>query len=50
MLFYPAVKKLTLDLAATSFLGVKLGLEVKAFKRAFNAMVAASTAVPRRIR
>jgi cytochrome P450 len=47
MLFYPALKKLTLDLAATSFLGVKLGPDVEALKQAFTAMVAASIAVIR---
>lgn len=47
ILFYPAVKKLTLDLAATSFLGVKLGPDVEALKRAFTAMVAASIAIIR---
>ncbi len=47
MLFYPAIKKLTLDLAATSFLGVHLGHDVEALKRAFTAMIAASIAVIR---
>lgn len=46
--FYPAIKQLTLDLAATSFLGEALGSEVEAIKRAFIAMVAASVAVIRR--
>ena len=45
--FYPAVKQLTLDLAATSFLGGELGPEVEAVKRAFIAMVAASISVIR---
>jgi cytochrome P450 len=45
--FYPAVKQLTLDLAATSFLGEELGPELEAVKRAFIAMVAASIAVIR---
>ena len=45
--FYPAVKQLTLDLAATSFLGEELGPELDAVKRAFIAMVAASIAVIR---
>jgi len=45
--FYPAVKQLTLDLAATSFLGEELGPELEAVKRAFIAMVAASVAVIR---
>ncbi len=48
MLFYPAIKQLTLDLAATSFLGETLGDEVEALKRAFIDAVAASTAVVRR--
>jgi cytochrome P450 len=45
--FYPAIKQLTLDLAATSFLGEELGPELEAVKRAFIAMVAASIAVVR---
>jgi cytochrome P450 len=45
--FYPAIKQLTLDLAATSFLGEQLGPELDAVKRAFIAMVAASIAVIR---
>ena len=45
--FYPAVKQLTLDLAATSFLGEELGPELEVLKRAFIAMVAASVAVIR---
>jgi cytochrome P450 len=45
--FYPAMKQLTLDLAATSFLGEELGPELEAVKRAFIAMVAASIAVIR---
>ena len=48
LLFYPAIKQLTLDLAATSFLGEALGTEVEAIKRAFIDMVAASVAVIRR--
>src|ERR1700755_3414317 len=44
---YPAIKQLTLDLAATSFLGEQLGPELEAVKRAFIAMVAASIAVIR---
>jgi cytochrome P450 len=47
-LFYPAIKQLTLDLAATSFLGEGLGAEVEALKGAFIDMVAASIAVIRR--
>ncbi|HEV8027467.1 MAG TPA: cytochrome P450 [Stellaceae bacterium] len=47
-LFYPAIKQLTLDLAAASFLGAALGSEVEAIKGAFIDMVAASIAVIRR--
>ncbi len=46
--FYPLIKQLTLDLAATSFLGADLGPEVEGVKRAFVDMVAASVAVVRR--
>jgi cytochrome P450 len=42
MLFYPAMKQLTLDLAATSFLGADIGAEVDDITRAFVDMVAAS--------
>jgi cytochrome P450 len=42
MLFYPAMKQLTLDLAATSFLGAGIGPEVNEITRAFVDMVAAS--------
>lgn len=45
--FYPAIKKLTLDLAASSFLGVAWGPEAEAINRAFVDMVAASVAVVR---
>jgi cytochrome P450 len=45
--FYPPIKQLTLDLAATSFLGEELGPELEALKRAFIAMVAASITVIR---
>src|SRR5665213_3482570 len=45
MLFYPAMKQLTLDLAATSFLGAGIGPEVDEITRAFVDMVAASIAV-----
>ncbi len=48
MLFYPAIKQLTLDLAAVSFLGAELGPEVAKLKRAFIDMVAASVAVVRK--
>ncbi len=44
MLFYPAVKQLTLDLAATSFLGGDIGAETDEITRAFVDMVAASVA------
>ena len=47
MLFYPAMKQLTLDLAATSFLGAEIGPEVDDITRAFVDMVAASVAVIR---
>jgi cytochrome P450 len=46
--FFPAVKRLTLDLAATSFLGAELGPELETVKRAFIAMVAASIAIVRK--
>jgi cytochrome P450 len=42
MLFYPAMKQLTLDLAATSFLGAGIGPEVDDITRAFVDMVAAA--------
>src|SRR5437868_14279225 len=42
MLFYPAMKQLTLDLAATSFLGAGIGPEVKEITQAFVDMVAAA--------
>ncbi|WP_407157124.1 cytochrome P450 [Bradyrhizobium sp. STM 3557] len=44
MLFYPAIKQLTLDLAATAFLGEDIGPEVDAINRAFIDMVAAAVA------
>lgn len=44
MLFYPAMKDLTLDLAATSFLGTDLGPDREALKTAFAAMTVASIA------
>lgn len=43
-LFYPAMKQLTLDLAATSFLGTEIGPDVDKVTRAFIDMVAASVA------
>ena len=48
MLFYPAMKQLTLDLAATSFLGAEIGSEVDEITRAFIDMVAASVSVIRK--
>jgi cytochrome P450 len=48
MLFYPAIKQLTLDLAATSFLGADIGPEVDDITRAFIDMVAAAVAVIRK--
>ena len=48
ILFYPAMKQLTLDLAATSFLGTNIGSEVDEITRAFVDMVAASIAVIRK--
>ncbi|MHA7821003.1 MAG: cytochrome P450 [Erythrobacter sp.] len=44
MKFYPAIKKLTLDLAADSFLGVPLGPEADRINIAFVDMVQASVA------
>jgi cytochrome P450 len=48
MLLYPAMKQLTLDLAATSFLGADIGPEVDEITRAFVDMVAAAVAVIRK--
>lgn len=45
---YPAMKQLTLDLAATSFLGADIGPEVDEINRAFVDMVAAAVAPIRR--
>ena len=42
MLFYPAIKKLTLDLAADSFLGLPWGPEADRINQAFIDMVQAS--------
>jgi len=42
LLAYPTFKKLTLDLAATIFLGMDLGREAQKISRAFEACVAAS--------
>ncbi len=46
--FYPAIKQLTLDLAADSFLGLPLGEEAEAINHAFVEMVQASVAPIRR--
>src|ERR1700677_1528854 len=48
MLFYPAMKQLTLDLAATSFLGASIGPDVDDITRAFVDMVAAAVTPIRR--
>ena len=48
MQFYPAIKQLTLDLAADSFLGVPLGPEADAINKAFVDMVAASIGIVRK--
>jgi cytochrome P450 len=45
--FYPAIKQLTLDLAATSFLGIGLGAQANDVNRAFVDMVAAIVGVVR---
>jgi cytochrome P450 len=45
--FYPAIKQLTLDLAATSFLGIELGAQANAVNRAFIDIVAATIGVVR---
>lgn len=45
--FYPAIKQLTLDLAASVFLGVPLGPEADRLNKAFADSVAASVAVVR---
>ena len=44
MLLYPAMKQLTLDLAAVSFLGTNIGKDTDTITRAFVDMVAASVA------
>ena len=48
MQFYPAIKQLTLDLAADSFLGLPFGPEADAINTAFIDMVQASVAPVRR--
>lgn len=46
--FYPAIKALTLDLAAASFLGVPWGKDADKINKAFMDMVLASVAVVRK--
>ncbi|MCG2841499.1 cytochrome P450 [Sandaracinobacter sp. RS1-74] len=46
--FYPAIKDLTLDLAAGSFLGIAWGPEAQKINQAFTDMVRASVAIVRR--
>ena len=48
MLFYPAIKELSLDLAADSFLGLPWGPEADRINRAFVDMVTASVAPVRK--
>ncbi len=48
LLFYPAIKQLTLDLAATSFLGIPWGPEADRINKAFVDMVQASVGVIRK--
>ena len=48
MLFYPAMKQLTLDLAATAFLGEGIGAEIDDVRGAFIDMITATIAVVRR--
>lgn len=47
MLFYPAIKQITLDVAASAFLGVPLGPEADKVNKAFVDMVQASIGVVR---
>ncbi len=47
MLFYPAIKQLTLDVAASSFLGIPLGPEADRINKAFVDMVQASVGIIR---
>jgi cytochrome P450 len=47
MLFYPAIKQLTLDVAASSFMGVPLGPEADRMNTAFVDMVQASIGIVR---
>jgi cytochrome P450 len=46
--FYPAIKNLTLDLAAGSFLGLPWGPEAQKINQAFTDMVLASVSIVRR--
>jgi cytochrome P450 len=48
MTFYPAIKRLTLDLAATSFLGLPLGPEADKLNQAFVDMVQAAIGIVRK--
>ena len=48
MRFYPAIKELTLDLAADSFIGIPWGPEAEKINRAFVDMVQASVAPVRK--
>ncbi len=48
MLFYPAIKQLTLDLAADSFIGIAWGPEADKINQAFVDMVQASVAPVRK--
>ena len=48
MQFYPAIKQLTLDLAAVSFIGLPFGPEADAINQAFIDMVQASVAPVRK--
>ena len=47
MLFYPPIKQLTLDIAASSFLGIPLGAEADRINKAFVDMVQASVGAVR---
>lgn len=46
--FYPAIKQLTLELAATSFLGIAWGPEADRINKSFVDMVAASVGIVRK--
>ncbi|MGJ0507943.1 MAG: cytochrome P450 [Methylocystis sp.] len=46
--FYPTIKAMTLDLAATSFLGAEIGPDLDRIKQAYIEMVAATVSVVRR--